>query len=146
MVEISFAKKRRGTASLKGRTNGGPPKAYWPGLEIDEYDKKNTNDNNNINIGSYNNSNSNDNSNSIMQRTSGILHTKKKRTGDGKSLSSPRQMDVVVNSNKHIPSTTTKENNANGTSSFRPKRRKRKRCVPPTDKKVEAQQQQQNQK
>ena len=152
MVEISGAKKRRGTASLKGRTNGGPPKAYWPGLEIDEYDKKNTNNNNNnnddSNIGSYNNNNgsSNDNSNSIMQRTNGILHTKNKRTGDGKPLSSPRQMDVVVNSNAPIPSTTTKENNTNGTSSFRPKRRKRKRCVPPTDKKVEAQQQQQNQK
>jgi hypothetical protein len=139
MVEIYYAKKRRGTASLKGRTNGGPPKAYWPGLEIDEYDKKTSN-----------NSNNNNNNNGTMERTSGILHTNNNKRmegrGEGKSHPSPRQMDVVVNSNNTPISSTTKENDTNGISpSFRSRKRKRKRCVPPTDKKVEAQQQQQKQ-
>ena len=41
MVEFHYAKKRRGIASITGKSNRAvEPKPYWPGLEIDEHDRK----------------------------------------------------------------------------------------------------------
>lgn len=40
MVEFYHPKKRRGIAGVFGRTTRVEPQPYWPGLEIDEHDRK----------------------------------------------------------------------------------------------------------
>jgi len=132
MVEIYYGKKRRGTASLKGRISSGPPKAYWPGLETDQNDKKITNNNtgsyNNIN----NNINNNNNNNSKLERFSEISHINKIMEVDGKNIPSPK-IDLV-NSNTSIP--IAKEKKKNGISLFRSRKRRKHQMNSEAEKEV----------